>query len=122
MNVLRLGAICPDGKTFNSVVNESKWSVESIKVGGHFFRLIECPIGYTISKDDSFPDQDRCVQCPSGMYSIVVANSTSISCHLCPLGAQCPGGSIVEAQKGFWRREGGQAQTVEVFRCPPGFE
>ncbi len=84
----------------------------------HRFRLIECPPGYTISRDDSFPDQDRCLICPSGMYSIIVANSTLISCLQCPVGARCTGGGFVEAIDGFWRRDG--AQAVEVFRCDPG--
>jgi hypothetical protein len=114
------GATCPDGKTFSSTVNGSTWSAELFGMRDHIFRLVECPAGFIISRDDSFPDQDRCVQCPSGMYSIVVANSTSISCRPCPLGAKCPGGSTVEASYGFWRRDG--AQVVEVFRCAPGYE
>jgi hypothetical protein len=113
-----LGATCPDGKEFNPIINESKWSVEFFGTGSHRFRLIECPAGYTISRDDSFPDQDRCLICPSGMYSIIVANSTSISCRQCPLGARCTGGNFVEAITGFWRRD--VVQSVEVFRCAPG--
>ena len=117
------GATCPDGNIFLPVVNGSKWAVNK-STGNNLYRLIECPAGYVISQDESFPDQDRCVQCQAGTYSLIVAKSTDAACLPCPIGGNCTGGNIVQSTDGFWRRDMGRDNysiaTAQVFKCPVG--
>ena len=71
-----------------------------------------------MSKLESFPDQDRCVECQIGTYSLIEATDTNISCNPCPIGGYCAGGSSVEAVNGYWRREDNISATI--FKCSPG--
>ena len=120
-----LGATCPDGSQFIPVVSGSRWTVEN-SIEGHLFRLSTCPPGFTISRDDAFPDQDRCVLCLPGTYSLVVATSTSITCLPCPVGGNCSfGGDVVLSLPGYWRRDAtvfisNASIPAEIYRCPPG--
>ena len=104
-------------------MNGSKWAVNSSS-GNHLYRLIECPSGYVISRDESFPDQDRCVQCTTGFYSLVVAKSTDVACQPCPIGGSCTGGDTVLSIDGYWRREMSQDEiniaSAHIFKCPVG--
>jgi hypothetical protein len=105
------------------IVKESKWGV-NVSNGNHLYRLIECPAGYVISRDESFPDQDRYVQCQPGTYSLVVAKSTNVPCLACPVGGNCTGGNTVLSIDGFWRRdinrENVSKAAAEIFKCPIG--
>ncbi len=102
-------------------------------------RVYECPAGYTLSRDDVYPDQDRCIVCTNGFYSLTPATSNQTVCKPCPIGGDCPGGNIVNAKEGFWRRMMGHEydskntptnvasdvkntsfDVAHVFRCPPG--
>ncbi len=91
-------------------------------------RVYECPAGYTLSRDDLFPDQDRCTMCLNNFYSLIPAISNKTVCKPCPIGSECPGGNVVIAKEGFWRRVYVQEQhenstisdVAHVFRCPPG--
>lgn len=118
------GATCPDGSKFLPVVNGSKWGVEKPSDGIHLYRLIGCPPGYVISRDDLFPDQDRCVQCSTGTYSLIFAESTAVKCQACPVGGICSGGDIVQSTDGFWRRDVEVltvvAVSAEIYKCPIG--
>ncbi len=107
------------------MVNGSKWEVNrSESSGTHLYRLIECPPGYIISRDEMFPDQDRCVQCSAGSYSIVVAKSTDVACKPCPIGGNCTGGDVVMSIAGYWRRVDGleniNMSSAQIYMCPIG--
>jgi hypothetical protein len=118
--VVLAGATCPDGSNFVPVVNGSQWDVNQSS-GNHLYRLVKCPAGYIISRDDKFPDQDRCVQCQVGTYSLIVATSTAVACQPCPVGGTCPGGDVVLSIDGYWRRLNGTSfATAEIFKCPVG--
>jgi hypothetical protein len=91
-------------------------------------RVYECPAGFILSRDDLFPDQDRCIMCLYNFYSLTPAISNNTVCKPCPVGSDCPGGNVVNAKEGFWRRMQGKEygqdnityDVAEVFRCPPG--
>ncbi len=107
-------------------MNGSVWSIEGSIEDGHLYRLSSCPPGYVMSMDYSFPDQDRCVECEAGKYSLVEATNISISCRPCPIGASCPGGSTVDAVEGYWKQdysksvESTHLAVARVFKCAPG--
>jgi hypothetical protein len=50
-----------------------------------------------------------CELCPANYYSL---NSTQ-QCQICPFGAICPGGSIFNVSKNFWRNPG----TPNIYPC-----
>ena len=104
-------------------MNGSKWEIKRSSES-HLYRLIECPPGYVISRDEMFPDQDRCVQCTAGFYSLVVAKSTDDACQPCPIGGNCTGGDIVLSIDGYWRRNVGLDDVIlysaEIYKCPVG--
>ena len=56
-------------------------------------RLFQCPAGYTMIRDDKFPDADECVQCGVNEYllSPITIQNKSIKCLKCPVGGVCPG-------------------------------
>jgi hypothetical protein len=116
------GAICPDGKVFLPSVNESKWEVNQSS-GNDVYRLVECPPGYVISRDEKFPDQDRCILCAAGTYSLIAAVSTAVACRPCPVGGDCIGGDVVLAKEGFWRRDidlEEKLPAAQIYKCPIG--
>jgi hypothetical protein len=126
------GASCPDGKSFVPLVNDSKWRAEYIN-GEHKMRILQCPPGYVLGREDKFPDQDRCTECPITFYSLVVATSNSTVCKPCPIGADCPGGNFVISKEGYWKKSNNMLrlipdsadipadlQVAAVFKCPPG--
>jgi hypothetical protein len=45
------------------------------------------------------PSPDSCLACPSGYFSLDPAD---VVCIVCMPGAECPGGSLVVPQPGFW--------------------
>ena len=79
-----------------------------------------------MSMDDSFPDQDRCIECESGKYSLVEATNISVVCRACPIGGSCPGGSTVDSIAGYWKQEYSESLEIahlgvaRVFKCAPG--
>ena len=109
-------------------MNESEWSIDFSLDNGHMYRLISCPPGYMMGMDYSFPDQDRCIECEPGKYSLVVATNASSLCLACPIGGSCPGGSTVIAVDGYWKKDYSRSFQVEstnlavarIFRCAPG--
>lgn len=86
----------------------SQWVTE-----GSGFRLVGCPAGSILVRNDAFAVADECVECPFGKYSIVppvfpdilVVQSASVAseeCVLCDKGLQCDGGSKFKARRGYW--------------------
>jgi hypothetical protein len=45
------------------------------------------------------PSHDSCLACPDGYFSL---NPADAVCSVCVPGAECPGGSLVLPQPGFW--------------------
>jgi len=80
-------------------------------------RVIRCPPGYILVRDETVPDLDQCSICPSGKYSAVPAllgnvNKSTVSvndvnekCSRCPSGAECPGGNQVIPRPGYYRSQ-----------------
>ena len=60
-------------------------------------RLYQCPAGYTIIRDDDFPEADNCVQCGVNEYllSPITIENKTLKCLKCPVGGLCPGLSSV---------------------------
>jgi hypothetical protein len=106
-------------------VNDSKWEVNQLS-GNDVYRLVECPLGYVIKREEEFLDQDRCIQCSEGSYSIIVAKSTAVACQPCPVGGECIGGDSVLAMEGFWRQDVGlenrSITTARIYKCSVGIE
>ncbi len=126
MIVFLAGANCPDGSAFVPAVNGSNWLIHDSIGSGQLYRLRSCPPGYIMSMDYSFPDQDRCIECESGKYSLVEATNISTVCRACPIGGSCPGGSTVDSIEGYWKQEYSEfvettnLGVVRVFKCAPG--
>lgn len=53
---------------------------------------------------------DRCEVCYSGNFSFSPNDS---DCHFCPAHAFCPGGSVLQLDKGYWRND-----SVVLQKCP----
>jgi hypothetical protein len=92
-------------------------------------RVHECPAGYILIRNDLYPDQDRCLVCPAGSYSLNPVTSNESTCKQCPIGGDCPGGNNVTAKEGFWRKMQGQNDSnttsfdaAYLFRCPQGLQ
>ena len=90
------------------------------------YELIECPPGYTLQASNLSVTSDTCVKCPQGKYLLTRVDSTSISCNPCPVGAECPGGNIVNALPGYWeaatsrRLESSTNGLAVLYQCPIG--
>ncbi len=104
-------------------MNGSEWEVTESS-GNDVYRLIECPSGYVIKREEDFPDQDHCIQCAEGTYSIILAKSTAVACHPCPVGGICTGGDSVLAIEGFWMQDVGMENrsmtTAQIYKCSLG--
>lgn len=89
------------------------------------YRLIACPAGFTMQRSDLSLTSDKCIECPVGSYSLVEVTSTTVQCKPCPIGATCPGGSVVQAVAGFWREAKGRravdsTAAATIYQCPLG--
>jgi len=141
--------VCPKGgDCFTGVFvpdnPESVWESAVDLDGITIFRIIACPAGFALTRAEGNPKADSCEMCPLGYYNIEGSQWTESDqqqsgilspplgfCHRCPLaGANCPGGSTVEAQDGWYKfREelGAQRRTASessdmivfrVYQCP----
>jgi hypothetical protein len=87
------------------------------------YRLISCPPGFTLQRSDVSLTSDKCVECPVDTYSLVEATSTAVQCKPCPIGAICPGGSVVLAAPGYWQKPISRRDAIgsaTIFQCPLG--
>ena len=87
------------------------------------YRLIACPPGFTLQRSELSVTSDQCVECPAGSYSLVEVTSPEAQCKPCPIGGNCPGGSVVLAVPGFWQvtnSRRGSSGTTAIFQCPLG--
>lgn len=118
------GANCAGFNAFQPVVPNSCWGNQSVVSGGGkvmLMRVISCPPGYVLVRDDTDPTLDQCAECPLDYYglersvypgTIMVAKSikdltgansnTSSLCLQCPTGATCAGRQV-NIQFDYWR-------------------
>ena len=89
------------------------------------YSLIACPPGYTLQRSNLSASLSTCIKCPAGSYLLDRVISPSITCKPCPIGAECPGGNIVQALSGYWkmpssRRESSSISSAVLYQCPIG--
>ena len=121
-NTCPAGLVCSGGSSVVSAspTDGSKWDrvVEKSSLGNTTrLRVSQCGAGHVLVRGKS-PEQDACVSCPAGTFSLEVASfsesrMTSGSaailvkdfelCATCPAGADCFGGEQAAPKSGFWR-------------------
>jgi hypothetical protein len=109
-----VSALPTDGSKWDRVVEESSLVEEGSTTR---LRVSQCGAGHVLVRGKS-PDQDACVPCPTGTFSLEAASfsesrMTSGSaailvkdfelCATCPTGADCFGGQQATPKPGFWR-------------------
>ena len=145
----RICAECPQGAdcsrgTFEPKVKGSVWGPvqrQQGKEGILLNRIQSCPPGFALTRIETNPQADDCAECPRGSYNLagsfwVPTHEKTKSpksgilefCEQCPRsGADCPGGSTVEAQEGWYKYEMSSTRRVEgawnrtkvvVYECP----
>jgi hypothetical protein len=67
----RQGAVCPDGDQFNPT-SGSVWEDVRAGNGGIQKRLLECPPGYSLERDEAVAVTDACLPCDIGKYRLVI--------------------------------------------------
>ena len=73
------GADCPDGTQFVPKVDGSKWEQTIAKDGLLYYRVVQCPAGYSFYREEDFPINDNCIRCEKSTYTVEVRNSLTIS-------------------------------------------
>ena len=82
-----------EGETVNITANyESPLTIKSL--------LFQATLRGCVLGEINASDTGLCTPCPAGKYS---SNPTDEICKNCLDGAECPGGSIVNVQAGYWR-------------------
>ena len=103
------GADCPDGARFIPKAAGSVWENQIAPDGGLQKRLVLCPAGYLLWREESNADLDECRRCELSTYllnpvSWTGSNITQTSaCNECEEGSVCGGGNSVVAKSGYWR-------------------
>lgn len=98
-----LQVACQPNSYFNVSLAASSDFFDIVKPFNFF--LEDCVMG-------EIRDEEFCVKCPQGYYSF---DSTATECLVCPDDAVCPGGSVMDLSRGFWR----QTQVShDVLECP----
>jgi hypothetical protein len=103
------GAYCPDGVQFVPNALGSVWEEVQVSSGDTVElvkRIVECPAGYALEREEESPSVDNCLKCESGTYRLDPTDLTSVrrdECIPCHSKATCWGGDRVEAVKGYWR-------------------
>ncbi len=108
---------CPSG-SFSSIVDYE----EQKEKGSGTTQCKTCPHGKWTKGESGWTSCTRCspgeeydaaskscVTCPEGKYSF--HSNDQIKCLTCPLGANCPGGNVLQIKRGYWV-SGGQ-QTLK---------
>ncbi|KAL7746300.1 hypothetical protein RI367_008371 [Sorochytrium milnesiophthora] len=79
-------------------------------------RAPDCPPGsqlvYTGNSSIPDPMQSTCAQCQAKSY-----NLDGKMCLPCPVGADCPGGTVVRAVKDYWVWLNGTSQQYIAYQC-----
>jgi hypothetical protein len=134
------GAVCSEGTFTADDPADSVWEATQMGV----YRLVRCPRGYVLVRDEDKPALDRCTPCPPYTYSIEeavygqkmsVGQGDEIVCNPCSRGkATCLGKDNVSPLPGFWsplidtpvRRLGhdsgksaNESRIIRMYRCVP---
>jgi hypothetical protein len=98
------GARCPDGDLFIPDPAGSDWEIvySGSRKLNMVKRIVSCPPGYYMERDNRYPLEDRCLRCDANTYLLDQNNFSA--CLNCPVGATCAGLDDVTALEGFWRQ------------------
>ena len=104
------GAQCPDGAQFLPLAVGSVWEEVRASNGGLQKRLVECPAGYALAREEALAIGDTCTACDPGTFRLIPStladlNSSDDQCFVCDPKATCRGSDVVEADEGYWRFE-----------------
>ena len=118
------GADCPDGAQFLPLAVGSVWEEVRASNGGIQKRLVQCPAGYELNREEALAIGDACTMCLPGSYRLIPStladlrasqtNSSSPQCTPCDPKAECLGSDIVEAKDGYWRYNPKPWDTAEM--------
>jgi hypothetical protein len=107
------GALCPDGAQFLPLVVGSVWEEVRASNGGIQKRLVQCPAGYELNREEALATGDQCKACSKGSYRLIPStladlrasqmNLSAQQCKSCDIRATCQGLDNVEAIPGYWR-------------------
>jgi hypothetical protein len=99
------GAVCPDGAQFLPIAIGSEWEQQAASNGGIQHRIVKCPPGYALEREEPYPNADNCLACEPTFYRLEPAyvNSSLPHCIPCNAKAVCRGADIVESIEGYWR-------------------
>ena len=107
------GALCPDGAQFLPLAVGSVWEEVRANNGGIQKRVVQCPAGYAVTREEAIAINDACNSCPEGKFRLLPstladlrASQTNLSkpqCVSCDKRATCQGLDNVEAVPGYWR-------------------
>jgi hypothetical protein len=107
------GADCPDGAQFLPLVVGSVWEEVRSSNGDIQKRLVQCPAGYELNREEALAIGDACTMCSQGSYRLIPStladlrasqtNPSNQQCFQCDPKATCRGSAIVEAKDGYWR-------------------
>ena len=87
------------------------------------YALVACPAGYTMQVSNLTVTLDTCVMCPAGSYLLDEVTSPLVICNPCPIGADCPGGSVLNALPGYWQAPTSRREVSNkaiIYQCPIG--
>ena len=102
------GAICKEGSFAPANPAESVWNITSDGI----YRILKCPPGFVLIRDEADPVSDRCVPCAPDTYSVEEAvfderlwdrsvENYNQYCHPCPRSrAMCSGANDVRPLAG----------------------
>ena len=70
-----------DAASFEPIANGSVWEVITDDGGISMRRLLECPPGYELKRDEAYPINDNCLACESGYYRLdrTTMNSSKVN-------------------------------------------
>jgi hypothetical protein len=107
------GALCPDGAQFLPLAVGSVWEEVRASNGGIQKRLVQCPAGYELNREEMLATGDECKECSKGSYRLIPStladlrasqmNLSAQQCKSCDARATCQGLENVESIPGYWR-------------------
>lgn len=125
------GAQCDyrEEERFRSLVTGAEW-VLTQEANYLRNRVAKCPSGHILARGND-PDNDQCIVCPLGKYSVAeaifpsiltTANSVGATdmCIPCPQNADCKGRNLIEPEAGYWIHEDERAFVNETAAPAPG--
>jgi hypothetical protein len=110
-----------DGARFVPRAKGSEWEETRAEDGGLQKRILSCPPGYELHRDDKVPELDDCKRCENGFYLLETSfwtgpNSVLPKCRSCNSArASCSGEDNIEALNGFWRMQFGYVDDHEYL-------